>query len=72
MSARRSGRLLVAAGGKRRPHGCGHDEWRAHYGREWSAILEEFDPNGVLSNGFICFPESHERGGVTTPVGMDT
>ena len=56
-----AGRLLVAAGGKRYLTGWvrrGRDEWQAHYGRQWTTILRwkgTFDPNGVLSNGFICF-----------------
>ena len=54
-------RRLVAAGGKRYLTGWvrrGPDEWRAHYGRQWTTILrwkETFDPHGVLSNGFICY-----------------
>ena len=57
----RAGRLLVAAGGKRYLTGWvrrDHDEWRAHYGPQWTTILgwkEAFDPNGILSNGFIHY-----------------
>ena len=56
-----AGRVLVAAGGKRYLTGWvrrGRDEWQAHYGRQWTTILRwkgTLDPNGVLSNGFICF-----------------
>ena len=56
-----AGRLLVAAGGKRYLTGWvrrGRDEWQAHYGRQWATVLRwkgNFDPNGVLSNGFIRF-----------------
>ena len=56
-----AGRLLVAAGGKRYLTGWvrrDRDEWRTHYGRQWTTILrwkETFDPNGILSNGFICY-----------------
>ena len=56
-----AGRRLVAAGGKRYLTGWirrGLDEWRAHYGRQWTTILrwkETFDPRGVLSNGFIRY-----------------
>ena len=61
-----AGRLLVAAGGKRYLTGWvrrGHDEWRAHYGPQWTTILawkEAFDPNGILSNGFIHYGAGHE------------
>ena len=56
-----AGRQLVAAGGKRYLTGWvrrDHDEWLAHYGQQWTTILrwkETFDPNGILSNGFICY-----------------
>ena len=56
-----AGRRLVAAGGKRYLTGWvrrGRDEWQAHYGRQWATVLRwkgTFDPNGVLSNGFIRF-----------------
>ena len=55
------GRQLVAAGGKRYLTGWvrrGHDEWQAHFGQHWATILrwkETFDPNGILSNGFISY-----------------
>ena len=55
------GRQLVDAGGKRYLTGWvdrDNDEWRAHYGPQWTTVLrwkKEFDPNGVLSNGFIRF-----------------
>ena len=61
-----AGRLLVAAGGKRYLTGWvrrDHDEWRAHYGQLWTEILrwkETFDPNGILSNGFIRFGPAHD------------
>ena len=56
-----AGRRLVAAGGKRYLTGWvrrSHDEWRAHFGPRWATILqwkEAFDPNAVLSNGFIRY-----------------
>ena len=60
-----AGRLLVAAGGKRYLTGWvrrGHEEWQAHFGPQWTTILrwkETFDPNGILSNGFIRYgPEA--------------
>ena len=60
-----AGRRLVAAGGKRYLTGWvrrGHDEWRAHFGPRWAAVLrwkQTFDPNAVLSNGFIRYgPEA--------------
>ena len=60
-----AGRRLVAAGGKRYLTGWfrrSHDEWRAHFGPRWAAVLrwkEAFDPNAVLSNGFIRYgPEA--------------
>ena len=59
-----AGRRLVAAGGKRYLTGWvrrGHDEWRAHYGPQWTTILRwkaAFDPNGILGNGFIRYTGS--------------
>ena len=60
-----AGRLLVAAGGKRYLTGWvrrNHDEWRAHFGPRWATILRwkaAFDPNAVLSNGFLRYgPEA--------------
>ena len=56
-----AGRLLVAAGGKRYLTGWvrrGRDEWQAHFGAQWTTILrwkETFDPNAILSNGFIRY-----------------
>ncbi len=56
-----AGRLLVATGGKRKLTGWvrrDHNEWQAHFGPRWTTILrwkETFDPNGILSNGFIRF-----------------
>ena len=56
-----AGRQLVAAGGKRYLTGWirrGHPEWRAHFGRQWPTVLrwkETFDPNGILSNGFVRY-----------------
>ena len=56
-----AGRRLVAAGGKRYLTGWvrrSHDEWRAHFGPRWATVLqwkEAFDPNAVLSNGFIRY-----------------
>ena len=53
--------VLVAAGGKCYLRGWarrGRDEWQAHYGRLWTTVLRwkgTFDPNGVLSNGFIRY-----------------
>ena len=56
-----AGRLITAAGGKRYLTGWvrhSRDEWQAHYGRQWTTVLRwkgTFDPNGVLTNGFIRF-----------------
>ena len=61
-----AGRRLVAAGGKRYLTGWirhGHDGWRAHFGPHWKTILrwkQAFDPNGVLSNGFLCYGAERE------------
>ena len=56
-----AGRQLVAAGGKRYLTGWvrrDHDEWRAHFGPRWATVLRwkaAFDPNAVLSNGFLRY-----------------